>query len=518
MGLNIDISRTLRGSHRLDELVQAIYAADSSTTSETHWLEWKRSLDFATPKGKVTAAKAIIAFANRDPDNAARACDSEAYLVVGVSPDQVLDGAAVYDIADLEGMLKTYVDGPHWDADYVEFQGKHVLVITVAPPSPGDRIHSLVKDYDNYLSGTVFLRGVSTSKPATHRELNDLQHRLLQDPPVSDADTFSEAIGSGNYHAAGGLIRNALRRMVDECGDPQQFPPRFASRVPVEQISQYVEIAGRYLTAVAPVLALVVEGCRVETAALDRQWRHTVSTLAEPRPLLREPGSLITEGRDERLEALALLPATLVMYAGTLAAIEHDNYTAVRALTIDAIVDWSVFNSAKISVLEKAGPWELVAHERQLGIALRATQEGKLTPDLLHALAAGRVPPRPAYPVSAFLCDALRPYFSDHTDSRYTNLFDSAELLFSLLAADQMAQRSNPYLDQPWLGLFVTHAAQTHPFENTDVARTLHAAANDGDQWPPVQAGLFAGSGQRLQEAVKSVLNATIEQTRRSAF
>jgi hypothetical protein len=48
-------------------------------------MEWKRSLDFATPKGKVTAAKAIIAFANRDPDNATRACDGEAYLVVGVS-------------------------------------------------------------------------------------------------------------------------------------------------------------------------------------------------------------------------------------------------------------------------------------------------------------------------------------------------------------------------------------------------------------------------------------------------
>jgi hypothetical protein len=206
------------------------------------------------------------------------------------------------------------------------------------------------------------------------------------------------------------------------------------------------------------------------------------------------------------------------MYAGTIAAIEHDNYTAVRALTTDAIVDWSVFNPAKISVLEKAGPWELVAHQRQLGIALPAAQDGKLTPDLLHALAAGRVPPRPAYPVSAYLCDALRPYFSDHTASRYTNLFDTAELLFSLLAADQMAQRSNPYLDQPWLGLFVTHAAQTHPFENTDVARTLNAAANDGDQWPPVLAGLFAGSGQRLREAVESVLSATIEQTRRSPF
>jgi hypothetical protein len=517
MALNLDTSTSLRRTRRLDRLVQAIYEADSSTTPETHWLEWKSSLNFATAKDKVSAAKAIIAFANRDPGNAARECEGDAYLVVGVSPNQVLDGVAVHDAANLAGMLKTYVDGPHWEPDYVQFQGKHVLVITVAPPAPGDRIHSLVKDFDNYRSGTIFRRGVSRSEPATHRELHELQTRLLQDPPVSDNDAFVDALGNSNYPLAGRLILGALRGVSNAGRDPDRFPPTFASRIPAEQVNQYVEIADRYLAAATPLLTLVVEGGRVGSEPLEREWRHVVSTLAEPRPLAHDGSSLITAGRNEWLEALALLPATLTMYAGAIAAVEHDNYGAVRALTIDATVNWSLFGSNKVTVLEKAGPWELVAQQRHLGIALRAAQQDKLTPDLVDALVAGSLPRKPTYPVSAFLSDALRPYFADHTDAQYTNLFDTAEIVFSLIATDLMAKR-NPYLDQPWLGLFVTHAAESYPFEATDVARILTDARNQGDYWPPVEAGLFQGSGERLAAAVQAVWEATVEQGRRGPY
>lgn len=97
-----------------------------------------------------------------------------------------------------------------------------------------------------------------------------------------------------------------------------------------------------------------------------------------------------------------MLPATLTIYAGTIAAIEHENYGAVRALTVDATVDWSLFTNRKVAVLDKAGPWEIVGHERHLGLALRAAQTGVLTEQLLDALAAGRLPRRPVYPVSAF--------------------------------------------------------------------------------------------------------------------
>lgn len=518
MGLNLDVSVSFRRSHRFGELVEAIYHATSTTTPETQWVEWKSTLDFSKAKDKVSAAKAIIAFANRDPANAARECQGEGYLVVGVSPGAVLGGVAVHDAADLAGMLRTYVDGPHWDVDYVEFHGQHVLIITVAPPQPGHRIHSLVKDYESYKSGTVFRRGISGSEPATHRELNELQNRLLQDSPVSDSDAFDKAIGSGGYRLAGRLMRGAARGVIDVCNDREQFPPGFASRVPTEQITEYIKIADGYREAAAPLLPLVTEGCRVESTTLEVEYRQIITALAEPRPLVQESGSLITSVRNQQLEALALLPATLTMYAGTIAAVEHENYGAVRALTVDATVDWSLLTNHKVAVLDKAGPWEIVGHERHLGLALRAAQTGVLTEQLLDALAAGRLPRRPVYPVSAFLLDALRSYFPDHTDSQYIRLFDAAEILFSLVATDLAAQRNPGLLDQPWLGLFVAHAAESYPFEETEVAHMLGDARSAGDQWPPVEAGLFGGSKNRLQEAVDNVWTATVAQLRRGPF
>jgi hypothetical protein len=518
MGLNLDTCVSFRRNRRLGELVDAIYHAPSTTTPETHWVEWKSTLDFSKAKDKVSAAKAIIAFANRDPANAARECEGEGYLVVGVSPDGVLGGVAVHDAADLAGMLRTYVDGPHWDVDYVEFHGQHVLIVTVAPPQPGQRIHSLVKDYESYKSGTVFRRGISGSEPANHRELNELQNRLLQGPPVSDSDAFDEAIGSGNYRLAGRLMRSAARRVNDLCSDPQQFPPGFASRVPTEQITQYVEIADGYREAAAALLRLVIEGCRVESSTLEVEYRQVITALAEPRPLVQVSGSLITSVRNQQLEALALLPATLTMYAGAIAAVEHKNYGVIRALTVDATVDWSLSTNRKVTVLDKAGPWEIVGHERHLGLALRAAQTGVLTEQVLDALAAGRLARRPVYPVSAFLFDALRSYFPDHTDSQYTSMFDAAEILFSLMVTDLAAQRNPGLPDQPWLGLFVTHAAESHPFEETEVAHMLADARSAGDQWPPAKAGLFGGTGKRLQEAVDTVWTATMSQLRRGPF
>lgn len=518
MGLNLDTSVSFRRSHRFRDLVEAIYNGASGTTPETHWVEWKSTLDFSKPKDKVSAAKAIIAFANRDPANAARECEGEGYLVVGVSPGRVLGEIAVLDAADLGGKLRTYVDGPHWDVDYVEFRRQHVLILTVAPPQPGHRIHSLVKTYENYKSGTVFRRGISGSEPATHRELDELQNRLLKGPPVSDGDAFDEAIGSGNFRAAGRLLRSAASEVLDVCADTEQFPPGFADRTPAQQITQYVKIADRYLQAAAPLLPLVIEGCRVANVALEIDLRQMIRALAEPRPLVQEAGSLVTNVRDDRLEALALLPAALTMYAGTIAAVEHNNYGAIRAITIDATVSWSLFRNRKVTVLDKVGPWDIVGRGRHLGLALRAAQTGVLTEQLLEALASGRLPRRPVYPVSAFLFDALRSYFPHHTDSQYLSMFDVAEIYFSLLITDLAAQHDLGFADEPWLGLFVKHAAESHPFEETEVAQLLADARRTDDHWPPLDAGLFGGSKERLHSAVDLVWAAIVERMRRGPF
>ncbi len=68
---------------------------------------------------------------------------------MGVSPDGVLGTGGCTTRQTSPGCADLR-DGPHWDIDYVEFHRQHVLIITVAPPQPGHRIHSLVKDYESY--------------------------------------------------------------------------------------------------------------------------------------------------------------------------------------------------------------------------------------------------------------------------------------------------------------------------------------------------------------------------------
>lgn len=518
MPLNVDTRSSLRSSAQLDDLVAAIYES-SADTQETRWVGWKRALDFDSAHGKFTAAKAIIALANRDPANAARTCGGEAYLVVGVCPGGVIDSVEVRDAAVLHDKLKTFVDGPHFDVDYVEAHGKTVLIITVAPPEPGHRIHSLVKEFDKYRSGTVFVRGVASSEPATHRELNALQDRLLSGTPPSATDEFITALGGSNPAVLGKLMRRTTADLIAEYRDTDRYPATFISRTPTERLRQYVQVADRYQAAAVLVVERVAEGCRLEDRSHERFWRDAVTALAEPRTFPQNPGTLMMQGRDDALEALALLPATLTMYAGTIAAVDCENYGAVRALTTDGAASASFFHpERKVPIIDKVGPWEFVAHQRELALALRAAQKDDLTEELLDTLSRGGQPRRATYPASAYLFDALLPCFPGHPASRYTELFDSAEILFSLIVADQQAQQRHGYIEGPWLGLFVTHAAETASLEGSHFGQFVSDFAEAGDNWKPLQAGMFGGSFERCRTAAQVVWNSASEQYRRGPF
>ena len=528
MTLNIDTSAALRSPQSRAALVEAIRQA-SSLAQETHWLEWKSSLDFDTTAHRFAAARAIIAFANRHPETAARDCDGEAYLVVGAKPGQVV-GVEVLDAAVIHDKLRPFVDGPHWTVDYVEAEGKSVLVITVAPPQPGDRIHSLVNTYQGNRSGTVFHRGVASSAPATHRELGMLQDRLLQTPPESADEQFMAAVGGTNPVVVDQLTRNAVNAALTAYADPEQFPATFDSRTPKDQLKQYIVIARRYHDATTGVLDRIITGCRWENSAHERIWTGAITALAEPRPLnqtvrSRQPNpaggqALIMTARNERLEALSLLPATLTMYAGVIAAVEGQNFGAVRALTTDGRVSRSVFHpDPKVTVIEKVGPWEAVASDERSMLALRAAQQTAANDEALDeqltAIANGNVR-RPRFVASAYLFDALRPHFADHTEARYRELFDQAETLLSLIVADQMAQH-RPFVE-PWLRLFVDTVADSPSLDRSMPGMYLAEAIAAGADWPPLQAGMFGGSPDRVKAAAQLVRQYTDQTSRRGPF
>lgn len=186
---DLNVNRGFRLSAELLELVTAV--VDSPVgTQETNWLEWKRELELDKPAGRFAIAKAILGFANRSVEQAQLCCGGAAYMIVGAEPGAAT-GVEIVDHAVLGQKIATYVDGPRWTPHYIECNQKHVLVIVVEPPRPGDPIHTLQKAYSRddkagYHAGLIFQRATAHTEPAGARGIAELQERLVSGTRIPD--------------------------------------------------------------------------------------------------------------------------------------------------------------------------------------------------------------------------------------------------------------------------------------------------------------------------------------------
>lgn len=355
-----------------------------------------------------------------------------------------------------------------------------------------------------------------------------LQDRLLQDPPRPLGEQFRDAVEQGNPLVVARLMRATVQQLQAARADPQVFPNTFASRQPVEQLRQYLAMAQSYEERTAPLLDQLITACAWPNADHERIWADTMAALAQPAPLsdtvtgqmrVGATQALIVEGRDDRLQALALLPATLALYAGSISAVQGRNFGALRALTTDATVPWSITHpNLRVTVIERVGPWEALSREDSLALTLRAAQVASDDAELEHLLGeiAQHRRRKPPFVASSYLFDALQPHFAGlYGLPRYGELFDETEIMFSLVVADQMAQ--DRVFTEPWLGLFVTDASHTARLEDSRYGAVLAEVNAAGDDWPPLQAGLFGGSIHRLSAALQRVTEYT-EQMRHRVF
>jgi hypothetical protein len=158
-------------------VLDAVYRADPS--DEKTWIEWKSSLDLRSKEAMAkTVAKAIIAFANRDPDRSAETVGGIGILVIGLEPGAV-HGVDRVDNADLDKLITPYVgaQGPIWEPHWTQYDGKQILIIEVAAPRWGDRIHCFRKAFLPIASGAVYVRKLAQSVPATPEDLDRLADR-----------------------------------------------------------------------------------------------------------------------------------------------------------------------------------------------------------------------------------------------------------------------------------------------------------------------------------------------------
>lgn len=179
MAVDVDSTKALRGVSDLQRLVRAVQRAGEH--DETDWLEWKSSLDLRSKESWFHLARTILGMANRSPSTAAMHCAGLGYLVVGAQPGSV-DGVESVDHAELERGVSVYVggaNGPAWSPLWISVDDRTVLVVIVEPPTPGDPIWSLRKEWRGDQAGKVFVRKVGRTVQADPDDLERLQARLL---------------------------------------------------------------------------------------------------------------------------------------------------------------------------------------------------------------------------------------------------------------------------------------------------------------------------------------------------
>ncbi|MEU6204119.1 RNA-binding domain-containing protein [Micromonospora musae] len=210
MVLPIDTSVPLLRPSQLTDLIRAVSLADPD--DEHLWIEWKSTLDLSTSAGLEQVVKAIIGLANREPAAAARRAGGYGYLLVGVEPGSI-NGVTTLDPEKLVGKVRSYVGTAiSWTPEYIAVDGKHVLVVIVDPPQPGDPIHILRKQTEKFKPATIFVRHTGRTDPANPDDFDKLQARLLQRTP--SLQLAVAAIPSTVEEAAD--ISGAVSRWVDE--------------------------------------------------------------------------------------------------------------------------------------------------------------------------------------------------------------------------------------------------------------------------------------------------------------
>jgi hypothetical protein len=170
--LRTDTARALRTHDQLVSLVRDVVAA--AAADESRAIEWKSGYDdLRAPEAAFAIARAIIGLANRPVDVSASAFEGVGYVIIGAEPGS-LAGQSVPDSAELLNALRRYTGHtlPLWDHRAVQLGDVSVLVITVEPPRPGDRIAVLQKSFQPLKGalvpeGTIFVR----QPGATEREL-----------------------------------------------------------------------------------------------------------------------------------------------------------------------------------------------------------------------------------------------------------------------------------------------------------------------------------------------------------
>ena len=225
-------------------------------------------------------------------------------------------------------------------------------------------------------------------------------------------------------------------------------------------------------------LALTANGCYWGRREQDDVWPETVRRLAEVD---------VPQAGKSLWQSMFRYPALLSFYAAGIAAVAAGRYDLLASLFLT--------------------PSELTGHNAPQVIVWSIFPPDIVPEDEAHVLYPHPEAPNQKYkmPLSWYLHRALRPAFTDlvPAEREYTEAFDRFEYLASLVHQDLHDRGSTSSFGGFFAGgCFMWRTQPSGALLSEIVGMEIEKAQ---DQWPPLQAGLFDGSVERLLEVKGAV-------------
>jgi hypothetical protein len=289
------------------------------------------------------------------------------------------------------------------------------------------------------------------------------------------------------------LVNDTANEVRRQLLDESEFPassPRLTNDA--NGLRFLVEQVRRYATTIAPLVELLVPGCTWGTPQHSGLWARAVQVVARTDRVRSGNTALI---------ALQRYPMLLVLYAAGIAAVHRRNFSALKAVTVDA----TVRDAGKVTpVIATAHVWRPFQDLVLVPNILALEDEGKVVDDAtIEALRTGKKGKRHT-PVSDHLFTVHRQSFRNliSDDDDYMETFDRLEVLLSLIATDDELL-SKTHRDGPSGGAFTwRHRYAQDPIEQ----QMQEELAQQQRNWPPIVAGLFGSSVDRATSAFAKFL------------
>jgi hypothetical protein len=251
-----------------------------------------------------------------------------------------------------------------------------------------------------------------------------------------------------------------------------------AANYVIDRIDQYWDI-------VRPISEALATGCAWGSKGQDALWSRAMQTIANITPMMSGNSFLLS---------LRCYPRIMVMYAAGLGAVYRNNYSALKAIAVDAKYRDSGHLVPVIGVDHPWKPWsgaEYLANVVAWHTAGEEITEGRI--DGIRRRGGGRKTPV-SDDLHGRLRNPLKPLI--RVDDDYDDCFDKLEVILGLVGADVAAQENNKefYLPGGWAGRYAWR-------NRNALQEAADEFSSQQASWPPLHAGLFSGSVEQAERA-----------------